>query len=65
MKAYLLSQADLDRLRAMVDRDPEHGYEGGSSQCDVNDGKNRMAYAEAHRFYNFQVCRWIDEVTKS
>ena len=64
MRAYILTQADLDRLKTMTDRDPEHGHNGGSSQSSVNDGRSRMIYSEAHRFYNYQIHKWIDEVSK-
>lgn len=62
MKVYLLHESDIERLRTLIDRDPKHGYEGGSST--VLSEMERRAHDEAHRFYNYQICRWIDEVTK-
>lgn len=64
MKMYLLTQADLDRLRLFTQRDPRWGTEGGSSDVSVNDPGKKEAYDQAHRFYNYQVCKWIDEVSK-
>lgn len=63
-KMYVLSQTDLDRLVTMIDRDPEHGSNGGSSDSSVNDAGKRMVYSQAHRFYNYQVRKWIDEVSR-
>lgn len=63
-KAYIITEDDLKRLLAFVDRDPEHGHDGGSSQSSVNDFPNRIIYREAHGFYNYQVRKWIDEIKK-
>lgn len=64
MKMYLLTQSDMDRLLLMVDRDPKHGAKGGSSDASVRDREENFAHDKAHRFYNYQVRTWIDEVTK-
>lgn len=64
MKMYMLTQADLDRLLLMVDRNPRHGANGGSSDAAVCDKEEQYAHDKAHRFYNFQVRKWIDEVSK-
>lgn len=64
MKIYQLTQADLDRLLTMVDRDPLHGRDGGSSDASVRDPIQNRAHHDAHRFYNYQVRKWIDEVSK-
>lgn len=64
MKMYLLTEADMDRLKLMIDRDPEHGSQGGSSNSSINDPGKRLIYSEAHRFYNYQIYKWIDEVSK-
>ena len=63
-KQYVLTQADVDRLTLLLDRDPQYGTQGGSSNDTVNDPGKRAIYAEAHRFYNYQIRRWIDEVTR-
>lgn len=60
MKVYILKDSDFQRLLDNVDRNPEHGMEGGSSQ--VFDERERQAYKEAHRFYNYQIRNWIDSV---
>lgn len=62
MKAYILSENDLSNLIAYIDRDPRHGHTGGSSKTLTED--QREAFIEAHRFFNYQVRRWIDEVKK-
>lgn len=62
MKAYILTEKDLENLILRIDRDPQHGDNGGSSNASVNDPGRREAYNEAHRFYNYQVRKWIDEV---
>lgn len=64
MKQYVLSQADIDQLTLLLDRDPEHGTQGGSSNASVNDPNVRWIYKEAHRFYNYQIRTWIDRVTR-
>jgi hypothetical protein len=63
MKAYILTEKDLELLKTMIDRDPKHGYKGGSSG--VISKEESEIYDEVHRFYNYQVCRWIDEISKS
>jgi hypothetical protein len=62
MKVYMLTQADIDRLLLMVDRDPKHGHQGGSSQAQVRDPQNERAHDEAHSFYAYQVRSWVDSV---
>lgn len=62
MKVYLIKEEDFEKLLLMIDRDPTHGYEGGSSNS-MNEQERRV-YDEAHRFYNYQVRTWIDEVKK-
>lgn len=64
MKAFILTEADLSRLLLMVDRDPKHGANGGSSDSPVRDRVENEAHDKAHRFYNYQVRKWIDEVSK-
>lgn len=63
MKCYLLKDEDFESLCAAIDRDPEHGVRGGSSS--VLSIQERMAYSEAHRFYNFLVREWIDKQKES
>jgi hypothetical protein len=62
MKAYILTQDDIDLLTIMVDRNPRHGPTGGSSQ--VLSKEENAAHEEAHSFYNYQVRTWIQKVTK-
>lgn len=60
MKAIILSDADVELLLAMVDRNPRHGTQGGSSAV-LSDTEER-AHAAAHRFYNYQVREWLSKV---
>lgn len=62
MKVYILRESDFRELLLAIDRDPQHGRDGGSSQT-VNE-RDRRIYDEAHGFYNYQVRRWIDGVQK-
>ncbi len=60
MKVFLLKDVDLERLLLMVDRNPAHGHDGGSSQ--TFNAEERKAHDEAHRFYNYQVRTWVNQV---
>jgi len=62
MKAYILNEEDFDKLLTAIDRDPQHGLNGGSSQ--VFSPVEKQAFETAHRFYNYQVRRWLDSVKK-
>ena len=62
MKVFMLTQEDIDLLTTSIDRNPEHGHRGGSSQ--VLSEAERKAHSEAHSFYNYQVRTWIAKVTK-
>ena len=64
MKAYILTEDDLSRLLLAIDRDPQHGRDGGSSDASVNDRGNRQIYDDAHGFYNHQIRKWIDSIKK-
>jgi hypothetical protein len=57
---YILTEADFDYLTTLLDRDPRHGDRGGSSTAPNK--QEAQAYEEAHRFYNYQVRRWIGEM---
>lgn len=60
MKAYILKEEDFATLLAAIDRDPRHGYSGGSSG--VMSKEEEQAHDTAHRFFNYQIRRWIDSV---
>lgn len=62
MKAFILKQEDLDALLVAIDRDPKHGSNGGSSVALTQEQQD--AHDQAHRFYNYQVRRWIQKVTE-
>lgn len=59
-KVYLLTEEDFTLLRTMVDRNPQHGHKGGSSMSLTT--QEQKAHDAAHRFYNYQVCTWIDKM---
>lgn len=61
MKAFILTEADLERLILRIDRNPQHGTTGGSSRGTPTP-EQLMVENAAHRFYNYQVRTWIDEV---
>ncbi len=60
MKCFLLSEEDFELLSTLVDRDPAHGHDGGSSQSITEE--ERMVYSKVHRFYNYQVRTWIRQM---
>jgi hypothetical protein len=60
MKAYILTESDLEALATAIDRDPQHGFSGGSSR--VLSDIEQQAFKEAHRFYNYQIRCWIEKV---
>jgi hypothetical protein len=59
VKAYILTEADFERLRAAIKQDPR--FQRGAV---TQNNAEQMAHLEAHRFINFQVCNWIDSVQK-
>lgn len=63
-KAFILSESDFDRLLTLVDRDPKHGRDGGSCQSSVRSPKEEKIYEDVYEFYNYQVRKWIDEVSR-
>lgn len=62
MKVYQLTDKDFELLLTIIDRDPQHGRDGGSS-VSLTDEEMEV-YREAHRFYNYQIRKWIDGVCK-
>ena len=60
MKVYLLKDSDFQKLLDNIDRDPEYGLTGGSGQ--VLTEVEKLAHHTAHRFFNYHVRCWIDEV---
>lgn len=61
MKRFILTQEDLNRLLLMIDQNPAQS--GGSTQHSLHDPAKREVYEQAHRFYNYNVRKWIDEVS--
>ena len=62
MKAYILTEEDFSNLLEKIDRDPNHGDNGGSSRVFTED--ERRAHEEAHRRFNYWGRIWIDKVKK-
>lgn len=60
MKVYLLKDSDFQTLLDNIDRDPEYGLTGGSSQ--VLSEIEKRAHHEANRFFNYHIRCWIDKV---
>jgi hypothetical protein len=61
-KAYLLTDADFAELLSSIDRDPRWGSQGGSSRFLTQE--ETAAHDAAHRFYNYQLRTWIEEMKK-
>ena len=61
MKVYQLTDKDFEALLTAIDRDPKHGFSGGGSM--VLPADEMKAYQEAHRFYNYQIRKWLEGVT--
>lgn len=62
MKVYLLDDKDIETLLTAIDRDPQYGRDGGSSVALTDE--EMEVYREVHRFYNYQIRKWIDDVCK-
>ena len=62
MKAYILKDIDFEKLITELSRDPIRGETGGSSV--VLSKEEQEAFDKAHRFYNYIIRRWIDEVKR-
>ena len=60
MKVYIIKDSDFQNLLDNIDRDPQHGARGGSSQS--LDKQERQAHRDAHRFYNYHIRTWIDSI---
>jgi hypothetical protein len=59
MKAYILTDEDIRSLLMALDRDPERGINGGSS---VLGNAEKDAHRDAHRFYNYQIHKWLADI---
>ena len=62
MKIYQITDKDIKALLAAIDRNPVHGMEGGGST--VLNNAELEAHNKAHRFYNYQVVNWVQEISK-
>ena len=60
MRAYILNDKDFESLLAEIDRNPEYGEAGGSSQVFSED--ERAAFQKAHRFYNYIIRKWTNKM---
>jgi hypothetical protein len=59
-KVFILTEEDFANLLMAVDRNPNHGERGGSSQ--VLSQAEEDAHDKAHRFYNYQVRTWVSRM---
>lgn len=59
MKAYILTEKDLESLKTKINISPKYGYGGSSKIISEDDAR---IYDEAHHFYNYQICKWIEEI---
>ena len=59
MKAYILTEEDFETLLEMIDHDPARGPT--SAGRSLNEAE-RLAYQDAHRFYNYYIHKWMDKV---
>lgn len=62
MKVYIITDDDISRLILAIDRNPQHGQNGGSNRGTPTQ-EQLKAEEEAHNFFNLQVRRWIKEVS--
>jgi hypothetical protein len=62
VKAYILAEADFEKLLANIDRDPRYGMLGGSSSTLTKE--EQEAFTLAHKHFNYWIRSWIDEVKK-
>ncbi len=62
MKVYIVTDDDITRLILAVDRNPQHGQDGGSSRATPTPERLQIEN-EAHGFFNHQVRRWIKEIS--
>lgn len=63
MKVYVITEHEVAGLLAALDRDPRRGVEGGSPSA--LSPQELAAHDEAHRFYNYQVRRWLGDALAS
>ena len=57
MKQYVITDEDIKRLHMMLAQDPARPANPISEQ-------ERRAHENAHRFYNYHVCTWLEEIKK-
>ncbi len=62
MKAYIITDEDIEKLKTELARDPKYGY-GGGTQTILTE-QEKKAHEDAHRFYWYIVSSWVDKVTK-
>lgn len=60
MKVYQITDDDIVKLINSIDRDPKHGYNGGSAT--VLTKEEQDAHDKAHRFFFYQISTWLDEI---
>jgi len=59
VRVYILKESDFEALRAALTIDPARV----TSVRNLNE-QQRQAHDEAHRFYNYQICNWIEAMKR-
>lgn len=60
MKIFLLTSNDIDLLIKTIESDPERANDSSSVFTD----EELLAYHDAQRWYNYEIRKWIGNVTK-
>lgn len=59
MRVYILKESDFETLRTAIVINPER-VRATRPLSDLE----RAAHDEAHRFFNYQICNWIDSMKR-
>lgn len=59
MRVYILKESDFEALRTAIVVDPARVRSTRNLSVE-----ERRAHEEAHRFYNYQICNWIDAMKR-
>ena len=62
MKVYVLKESDFEALRTALTIDPKRAERGTGGRTLTEE--ERAAYEDAHRFYNYQICNWIEAMKR-
>jgi hypothetical protein len=62
VKVYILKESDFESLRAAIVADPKRAERGTGGRTLTEE--ERVAYDDAYRFHNYQICNWIDAMKR-